>query len=155
MSEVALFFEKMHKVFKNKAQRCSTPLTVGRISRQRQRVKGLMQPGNTKNHFLKKNLHSVVLNLTVGLYAKNVISFFYKEKAGAIPISRTLLAKIHFSPVIFTKNRQFLVCKRKIHSYTEGTTNHSHLLRRVIKDSFVRQRFVYSNLFPTLIFIVR
>ena len=26
MSEVALFFEKMHKVFKNKAQRCSTPL---------------------------------------------------------------------------------------------------------------------------------
>ena len=27
MSEVALFFEKMHKVFKNKAQRCSTPLS--------------------------------------------------------------------------------------------------------------------------------
>ena len=27
MSEVALFFEKMHKVFKNKAQGCSTPLT--------------------------------------------------------------------------------------------------------------------------------
>ena len=27
MSEVALFFEKMQKVFKNKAQRCSTPLT--------------------------------------------------------------------------------------------------------------------------------
>ena len=26
LSEVALFFEKMHKVFKNKAQRCSTPL---------------------------------------------------------------------------------------------------------------------------------
>ena len=26
MSKVALFFEKMHKVFKNKAQRCSTPL---------------------------------------------------------------------------------------------------------------------------------
>ena len=28
MSKVALFFEKMHKVFKNKAQRCSTPLKV-------------------------------------------------------------------------------------------------------------------------------
>ena len=27
MSKVALFFEKMHKVFKNKAQRCSTPLS--------------------------------------------------------------------------------------------------------------------------------
>ena len=27
MSEVALFFEKMHKVFKNKAQGCSTPLS--------------------------------------------------------------------------------------------------------------------------------
>ena len=27
LSEVALFFEKMHKVFKNKAQGCSTPLT--------------------------------------------------------------------------------------------------------------------------------
>ena len=26
MSKVALFFEKMQKVFKNKAQRCSTPL---------------------------------------------------------------------------------------------------------------------------------
>ena len=26
MSEVALFFEKMHKIFKNKAQGCSTPL---------------------------------------------------------------------------------------------------------------------------------
>ena len=26
LSEVALFFEKMHKVFKNKAQGCSTPL---------------------------------------------------------------------------------------------------------------------------------
>ena len=26
LSKVALFFEKMHKVFKNKAQRCSTPL---------------------------------------------------------------------------------------------------------------------------------
>ena len=25
LSEVALFFEKMHKTFKNKAQRCSTP----------------------------------------------------------------------------------------------------------------------------------
>ena len=28
LSEVALFFEKMHKVFKNKAQRCSTPLML-------------------------------------------------------------------------------------------------------------------------------
>ena len=28
MSEVALFFEKMHKVFQNKAQRCSTPLRM-------------------------------------------------------------------------------------------------------------------------------
>ena len=27
LSKVALFFEKMHKVFKNKAQRCSTPLS--------------------------------------------------------------------------------------------------------------------------------
>ena len=27
LSEVALFFEKMHKVFKNKAQGCSTPLS--------------------------------------------------------------------------------------------------------------------------------
>ena len=27
-SEVALFFEKMHKVFKNKAQGCSTPLKM-------------------------------------------------------------------------------------------------------------------------------
>ena len=26
LSEVALFFEKMHKAFKNKAQGCSTPL---------------------------------------------------------------------------------------------------------------------------------
>ena len=26
MSEITLFFEKMHKVFKNKAQGCSTPL---------------------------------------------------------------------------------------------------------------------------------
>ena len=26
LSKVALFFEKMHKVFKNKAQGCSTPL---------------------------------------------------------------------------------------------------------------------------------
>ena len=26
LSEVALFFEKMHKVFKNKAQGCSSPL---------------------------------------------------------------------------------------------------------------------------------
>ena len=26
LSEVALFFEKMHKIFKNKAQGCSTPL---------------------------------------------------------------------------------------------------------------------------------
>ena len=26
LSEVALFFEKMHKVFKNKVQGCSTPL---------------------------------------------------------------------------------------------------------------------------------
>ena len=26
LSEVALFFEKIHKVFKNKAQGCSTPL---------------------------------------------------------------------------------------------------------------------------------
>ena len=88
-------------------------LTVGRISRQRQRVKGLMQPGNTKNHFLKKNLHSVVLNLTVSLYAKNVISFFYKEKAGAIPISRTLLAKIHFSPVISLKIGNFWYAKER------------------------------------------
>ena len=28
LSEVALLCEKMHKVFKNKAQRCSTPLNV-------------------------------------------------------------------------------------------------------------------------------
>ena len=28
LSEVALFFEKMHRVFKNKAQGCSTPLSV-------------------------------------------------------------------------------------------------------------------------------
>ena len=28
MSEVALFLEKMHKTFKNKAQRCSTPLKM-------------------------------------------------------------------------------------------------------------------------------
>ena len=28
MSEVALFFEKMHKVFKNKTQGCSTPLST-------------------------------------------------------------------------------------------------------------------------------
>ena len=28
MSKVALFFEKMHKVFKNKAQRSSTPLIM-------------------------------------------------------------------------------------------------------------------------------
>ena len=28
LSKVALFFEKMHKVFKNKAQGCSTPLTA-------------------------------------------------------------------------------------------------------------------------------
>ena len=28
LSEVDLFFEKMHKVSKNKAQRCSTPLIV-------------------------------------------------------------------------------------------------------------------------------
>ena len=28
LSKVALFCEKMHKVFKNKAQRCSTPLTL-------------------------------------------------------------------------------------------------------------------------------
>ena len=28
MSKVALFCEKMHKVLKNKAQRCSTPLTL-------------------------------------------------------------------------------------------------------------------------------
>ena len=26
LSKIALFFEKMHKVFKNKAQGCSTPL---------------------------------------------------------------------------------------------------------------------------------
>ena len=28
LSKVALFFEKIHKVFKNKAQGCSTPLTI-------------------------------------------------------------------------------------------------------------------------------
>ena len=28
LSEVTLFFEKMHKVFKNKAQGCSTPLRM-------------------------------------------------------------------------------------------------------------------------------
>ena len=28
LSDVALFFEKIHKVFKNKAQGCSTPLTI-------------------------------------------------------------------------------------------------------------------------------
>ena len=28
LSEVALFFEKMLKTFKNKAQRCSTPLST-------------------------------------------------------------------------------------------------------------------------------
>ena len=28
LSKVALFCEKMHDVFKNKAQRCSTPLTA-------------------------------------------------------------------------------------------------------------------------------
>ena len=28
LSEVALFFEKMHKVFKSKAQGCSTPLSL-------------------------------------------------------------------------------------------------------------------------------
>ena len=28
LSEIALFFEKMHKVFKNKAQGCSTPLIM-------------------------------------------------------------------------------------------------------------------------------
>ena len=33
LSKVALFFEKMHKVFKNKAQRCSTPL-IGRLLSQ-------------------------------------------------------------------------------------------------------------------------
>ena len=32
MSKVALFFEKMHKVFKNKAQRCSTPLKIAKIT---------------------------------------------------------------------------------------------------------------------------
>ena len=31
LSEVALFFEKMHKVFKNKTQGCSTPLRVVEI----------------------------------------------------------------------------------------------------------------------------
>ena len=28
LSEIALFFEKMHKVFKNKAHGCSTPLIL-------------------------------------------------------------------------------------------------------------------------------
>ena len=28
LSKFGLFFEKMHKVFKNKAQRCSTPLSL-------------------------------------------------------------------------------------------------------------------------------
>ena len=28
LSKVALFFEKMHKIFKNKAQGCSTPLKI-------------------------------------------------------------------------------------------------------------------------------
>ena len=32
LSEVALFFEKMHKVFKNKAQGCSTPLICFNIT---------------------------------------------------------------------------------------------------------------------------
>ena len=31
LSKVALVFEKMHKVFKNKAQGCSTPLTLPNI----------------------------------------------------------------------------------------------------------------------------
>ena len=34
MSKVALFFEKMYKVLKNKAQGCSTPLTLQKTKRE-------------------------------------------------------------------------------------------------------------------------
>ena len=44
-SEVALLFEKMHKVFKNKAQGCSIPLT---LLKKNWKVKGMMQNNSSK-----------------------------------------------------------------------------------------------------------
>ena len=51
-----------------------------------------MKPGNIRNHYFEKFLHSMVLNLTV--YVRNIISsFISKEKKGEILIFRTILAK--------------------------------------------------------------
>ena len=47
----------------------------------------------TGANYLEKYLLSMVLNLTVGLYVRNFIFFFYKQKPGEIPIFRTFLAK--------------------------------------------------------------
>ena len=68
-----------------------------------------MQPGNIKNIYYEKQTNkqicSVVLNLTV--YARKVISFFYKQKHGEIPILRTFLGtKFNFGQYN-TVNRQF------------------------------------------------
>ena len=50
----------------------------------------MMQPGNIRNYYFEKYLHSMALNLTVNV--RNVIPFFNKHKLGEIPIFETFLA---------------------------------------------------------------
>ena len=59
----------------------------------------------TGANYLEKHLLSMVLNITVGLYVRNFIFFFYKQKTGEIPIFGTFFGeKLNFG-LYFTVNR--------------------------------------------------
>ena len=78
-----------------------TILPGGRVGLQRQRVE-VVKPGNIRNHYFEKYLHSMVLNLTV--YVRNAISFLSKEKTMKFRYLETFLVKKSIWPIFHCKS---------------------------------------------------
>ena len=112
MSEVALCFEKMHKTFKNKAQRCSTPLKGSNISDLLYDV--LKQRGKSLEplrwgEFFKGLARINVPEYLIGNPSRRAMIHKYKTKRGS---GHSLEVDARYSPTPTTSSKKGTKRKR-------------------------------------------